>query len=326
MSRRNFLKTTGAALAGTAFAASVNISQPAAAAEAVSIPGDRRGEAKLRIGSQFRGWIPGENDAAKMAQMKKWGMDAVECGGNVIGKEKEFKKMADDAGLAVAIICGGASCDKLYSPDPEVQRQGMDMAKRSLEAAAVLECNGIIFVPSFNHHWPYKNMTATEMRRGLIDIDANSREVKGGFLKELGDFAATLNTNIILEPLNRKEAWFLRQVGDAAVICRDCQSGGVKTMGDLYHMFYEENSNLGAFISGGEFVAHVHLGSGNRRVLPGQAPEQPREDFVDACRGLKYIGYSGFMCFECGCLGGDAKGETEVPKTLDFLRGCWEEA
>ena len=324
MKRREFLTTS--LVAGAASGVLATPIMTTAASETATLHGDQRAKAKYRIGCQLRGWVPGKNDVEKMAQMKKWGMEAVECWSNVVDNAKEFKKMADDAGLKVAIICGGTNPNELYSPEPEMRQKGFDSAKKSLEAAAILECNGVIHVPSFNNQYPYQNMTATEIRQALINTDPNSREVKGGLLKELGDFAASLGTNVILEPLNRKEAWFLRLVGDGAAICRDTKSDGVKTMGDFYHMFYEENCNMGAFISGGKYVKHVHFGCGNARVLPGQAPEHSRDDFVSGFRGLKYIGYDGFMTFECGCLGGDDKGVTEVPKTLDFLRSCWDEA
>ncbi|MCL2742608.1 MAG: sugar phosphate isomerase/epimerase, partial [Planctomycetaceae bacterium] len=86
------------------------------------------------------------------------------------------------------------------------------------------------------------------------------------------------------------------------------------------------NCNTAAFLAGGKYVKHVHLGCGNKRVLPGQAPEHKREEFVDGFRGLKMIGYTGFMCFECSCLGGNAGAVDEVPATLDYLRACWEDA
>ena len=320
MQRRDFLAATAVAGIVTALPTASGLAQQPSGA-----PGDKRAEAKLRFSSQLRGWIPGKNDAEKMAQMKTWGFEAVEVGGNFGGdheKCKEYKKMADDAGLKVSVICGGvgpAPC----SGDPEEARQGTDKLKKWLEGAAILECNGVIFVPAFNGEQEKLNRTHQQLRKSLIDIDPNTKEIKGGFLKEAGDFAASLKTNIILEPLNRKEAWFLRQVADGAAICRDSQSEGVKTMGDFYHMFYEEACDMGAFIAGGRYVKHVHFGSGNKRILPGQDPAQ---SFVAGFRGLKYIGYKDFMSFECGCLGGDDKGVVEVPKTLEFLKQSWEEA
>ncbi len=329
MKRRDFFSRsfTAAAATGTlaAFASTAtSFSLPSLPLQAAA-PSDQRDKAKLRLASQIRGWIPGKNDAEKMAQMKKWGMEAVEAPEGVVNNPKEFKKKADDAGLEVCVICWGACNGEPCSKDPEESRRGIDKIKQALDAAAVLECRGVIYVPAFNGHQARIGQTHQEIRKALIDIDPNTKEVKGGFLKEVGDYAASLKTNVILEPLNRKEAWFLRQIADGASICRDCQSEGVKVMGDFYHMFYEEVCDMAAFLAGGKFVKHVHFGCGNRRVLPGQDPEG-HNDFVSGFRGLKYIGYQDFMSFECGCLGGDDKGAVEVPKTLDFLKKCWEEA
>lgn len=327
MQRRDFLTNGFAAAALTSAFSSVSFSnvQAQEAAVKAAAPTDQRDKAKFRLCSQIRGWIPGKNDVEKMNQIKAWGMEAVEAHGGVVGNPKEFKKKADDAGLKVSVICWGACNGEPCSADPEESQKGIDKIKEALEAAAVLECNGVIYVPAFNNHQARINRTHQEIRKSLIDIDPNTKEVKGGFLKEVGDFAASLKTNIILEPLNRKEAWFLRQIADAASICRDCQSEGVKTMGDFYHMFYEEPSDMGAFICGGKYVKHVHFGCGNKRIFPGQDPEG-HNDFVSGFRGLKYIGYQDFMSFECGCLGGDDKGAVEVPKTLEFLKKSWEEA
>jgi len=322
--RRDFL-ATGLAL-GACTGVALVPNRVTADDAAAPLPVDQRAKAKLRISSQLLGWIPGKNDAEKMKQMKDWGMEAVEVGGHVGQNHdlaKEYKKMADDAGLEVSVICGGVPGGEVCSGDAEEARRGFDKLKISLEAAAILECCGLIFVPSFNGEQERIRRTHQEIRKALIDIDPNTREIKGGFLKPVGDFAASLKTNLILEPLNRKEAWFLRQVADGAAICRDVQSEGVKTMGDFYHMFYEETCDMGAFISGGKYVKHVHFGCGNRRIMPGQDPAQ---SFVSGFRGLKFIGYRDFMSFECGCLGGDDKGAVEAPKVLDFLRKSWEEA
>jgi sugar phosphate isomerase/epimerase len=138
-------------------------------------------------------------------------------------------------------------------------------------------------------------------------------------LKELGPFAAEHKTHIILEPLRRGEAWFLRQVSDAAQICKDAGVPGVAVLGDTYHMYTEETDDMAAFIAGGEYVKHVHLGNGTQRKLPGQDTHH----FVKAMRGLKYIGYTDFLSYECGVNGNN---EIEVPKSVEYLRQCWEEA
>ena len=123
---------------------------------------------------------------------------------------------------------------------------------------------------------------------------------------------------MLLEPLNRKEAFFLRQVADGASICSDCKSPGICMIGDFYHMFIEETSDLGAFISAGSLLHHVHLAS-RIRVLPGQDERQ----FVDGFLGLKWIGYQDYCSFECGVKGNR---DEEIPKSMAFLRDQWAKA
>ena len=317
MQRRNFLTATVAGVLTAMPTASSLAQQDHQRQNAIPV-GDKRLEAKLRFSSQLRGWIPGKTDVEKMAQLKKWGFEAVEVGRDAIDKPHEVKKKADDAGLKVSVITGGVGDGKTCSADPKEAQEGRDHLKKSLESAAILECNGVVFVPARRF-----TQTTREIRATLIDIDIKTRQIKGGFLKEMGDFAASLNVNIIFEPLHRGETAFLHQVAEAASICRDSQSEGVKTLGDFFHMYYEEVCDMAAFIAGGQYVKHVHFGAGNQRVLPGQIQDH---SFIAGFRGLKYIGYNDFMSFECGCLGGNDKGDIEVPKTLEFLKQSWEEA
>jgi sugar phosphate isomerase/epimerase len=295
MQRRDFLAT---AMIGTAAATSSSLY----AANADPVPGDQRKKAKLRFCSQF-GIIPGDNDDAKLKWMKQNGFEAFEIGRQ--GDDYlDWKKKADDVGLRISSLCIGSFGNKLTDEDPEKRKQGFDELKVQLERAGALGCNGVVYVPATGKpdrpNWRIRELT--------IEM-----------LKELGPFAAEHKTNIILEPLRRGEAWFLRQVGDAAQIAKDAGVRGVAVLGDTYHMYTEEPDDMAAFIAGGEYVKHVHLGNGTKRRLPGQ----DNHSHVNAMRGLKYIGYSEFISFECGVDGDKA---VEVPKSLDYLRKCWDEA
>jgi len=89
-------------------------------------------------------------------------------------------------------------------------------------------------------------------------------------------------------------------------------------MGDFYHMYKEETSDMGAFVSAGDRLHHIHLASRTRKM-----PGQDERSFVDGFRGLKLIGYQDYCSFECGCKGDKM---VEIPKACDFLRKQWEEA
>ena len=261
---------------------------------------DKRADAKLRISSQL-GPAPGDSLEEKLAKIKKYGCDAV-------GKGKEYRQKAENEGLKVSVICWGSHRGDLCSEDVSKRQPGIDNLKKALETAGELGANGVIYVPAFNNE---TKLTNQDIRKLLLE-----------FMPDLAKFAKDCNTNIILEPLCRMEAYFLRQVADGASIARDVLraagiDSGIGVMGDFYHMDTEETSQMGAFISAGSLLRHVHLAGGvenPRRTYPGENSMT----FVDGFRGLKYIGYQGYCSFECGCAAADK--EEGFKKSIEFLR------
>lgn len=316
MKRRGFF--TAAATAGAVVAASSmqTHSMQAHAQTVTLVPGDQRAKAKLRFCCQ-PGLPPGKSDEEKFKWMKENGFDAVEIGdpGN---KEsaKNWKKKADDAGLQIASIYFGGAEGPLMSEDPAVRQKGIDESKAKMEIAAEMACPVLVYVPVRG--------SQPEAIRNLPERVLWERTV--AVLKDLGPLAAALKTNIILEPLRRGEAWFMRQVSQAALLAIEANVPGLGVLGDTYHMYTEEANDMAAFIAGGALVKHVHIGSGNGRVLPTAENHSAKgHTHTEAFRGLKYIGYTGVVSFECG-VGGSGDSKVEVPKCLDYLRKCWEEA
>jgi sugar phosphate isomerase/epimerase len=259
--------------------------------------------AKLNLSSQLA-VIPGKDLAEKLAKMEKWGFDGVELPGDVVGNEKKYLDAVAKTKLRISAVCWGSLNGDLVSEVVEKRGPALEKMKRALESAGEVKATGLIYVPAFNGQTKLANQ---EIRKILLDV-----------LPAAGEHAVKCGSRLLLEPLNRKEAFFLRQLADAASICRDCHSDGICMMGDFYHMFIEETSDLGAFISGGKYIHHVHLAS-RKRNLPGQ----DERSFIDGFKGLKYIGYQDFCSLECGVQGNR---ETEIPKAVRFLREQWEMA
>lgn len=250
--------------------------------------------------------IPGKELSEKLARMEEWGFDGVELQRDLFGNEKKYQDALKNTKLKVSAWCGAPGCADGQLVSEVVERRGpaLEKIKRSLATAGEFGAVAVIFVPAFN---PQTTLDNREIRKILVDK-----------LPELGQCAEKAGTHLVMEPLNRKEAFFLRQVADGAAIARDCQSPGIGVMGDFYHMAIEETSDLGAFISGGSRLHHVHLAS-RTRVLPGQDDRQ----FVEGFRGLKWIGYRDYCSFECR-VQGDAM--VEIPKSMAFLRQQWKMA
>ena len=247
--------------------------------------------------------------------MEKWGFDGVELPGadladkglpSIIDHEKLYEDAIKNTKLKVSAICGGKGTGdgRIVSEEVSKRAGGIEDLKRLITSAGALHSTGVIYVPAFNGGTKLGNL---EVRKILVAPcrPSASTPTKRALV-------------LVLEPLNRGEAFFLRQVADGASIVRDCKKPGLGVMGDFYHMYIEETSDLGAFISGGSYVHHCHLAS-RIRVLPGQDERK----FVDGFKGLKWIGYQDYCSFECG-VRGDAM--VEIPKSMAFLREQWAKA
>jgi sugar phosphate isomerase/epimerase len=261
-------------------------------------------EVLLNLGLQ-EGVAPGETLTEKLDFMEANGVFGLEVGGgNLAGRVTGIQKAIQNRNMKISAICAGFK-GWLISSDESERKKCIDTSKEILAAAGALGSYGMILVPGFNSQQP--SFPFVEARAILIDQ-----------LKELGEFAVKNNTTVILEPLNRKEAWFLRQVADAASICRDVDSAGITCMGDFWHMTWEETDDMGAFISGQKYLNHIHIASRKTRKAPG---EDEGDNYGTGFKALKMINYQHFVSFECGTKG-DKK--VVIPAALKLLRDQWD--
>ncbi len=303
MDRRSFLTT---AAAGTAALAAASLLPGCAAAS-----GDRKkagSDLELKLSFQ-EGIAPGESLAEKLDFMESLGVVGFEPGGrDLASRVKEIQDALGGRTIKVSAICAGFE-GFILAEDQAVKELFDKTMREIVVAAGELGSTGVIMVPAFNHQTPCRPHTL-DTRKFLCEQ-----------LHDLGEFALEHGTTVILEPLNRNEAFYLRQVADAAAIARDADSKGVKAMGDFWHMS-EETSDYGALMSAGkEYLQHVHIASRGRRVMPGEDGE--KDSYVDGFRALKELGYDKYVSFECGTKGDRA---TTVTEAVNLLRQQWAEA
>ncbi|MBF6627943.1 MAG: TIM barrel protein [Proteiniphilum sp.] len=302
LDRRKFIKTT---IAGSAAMAIGGCSSFASAKADNKGPS---GTAKLNLSFQ-EGTAPGANLTEKFDYMEKHGVVGFEPHGKaMLSRLQEMKEALRGRNIKVSAICAGFD-GFILSTDPAVRKQCRDSMAELIIAAGELESTGVIIVPAFNSQVPV--MPHTQETRDFLCEQFD----------EMGTMAQEHGTTVILEPLNRREAFYLRQVGDAASICRDINNPGVKCMGDFWHMVWEENCDMGAFLSAGDHLQHVHVASRKRRSMPGE--DGDADNYVNGFKGLKMLGYDKYVSFECGCQGDR---ELVVPAALELLRNQWEEA
>lgn len=250
----------------------------------------------------------GETLTEKLDYAESLGIDGFEPGGGYLLEHfDELSRELKGRNIKMSAICAGF---KGFILAEDEQKQLFDTTMREIvEAAGKLGSTGVIMVPAFNHQAPCMPHTMA------------TRDYLCEQLHELGEFALKCGTTVILEPLNRKEAFYLRLVSDAAAICRDSQSEGVKCMGDFWHM-QEETSDYAAFMSAGtQYLQHVHVASRGGRKMPGEDGEV--DNYVDGMRALKEMGYDKYISFECGSIGDRAE---TTPAAVALLRAQWEQA
>lgn len=295
LNRRHFLSVS--ALTGIMGAA-------VPAARAFSIP-DPPQKARLRLSCQ-EGVAPGKTLKEKLDFLEEHGFEGIEPGGGGLPKRvDEFKQALQGRKIRLSAVCAGFK-GVLISEQESVRQEAIESIKEILTAAGALGSTGMIIVPAFHGQTKLGHQ--------------ESRELLLKLLPDLGDFARQAGTRVLLEPLNRRECHFLRQVADAAAICRDVNNPGIALMGDFWHMTWEETNDMAAFIAGAKYLHHVHMASRKERKMPG---EDQGDNYVEGFRGLKAVGYQDYVSFECGCKGDARKA---LPAAAKLLREQWEMA
>ena len=262
----------------------------------------------LKISFQ-EGIPPGESLNEKLDFMESLGVVGFEPGGRgLAGRVNEIQQALKGRNISVSAICAGFG-GFILAEDPAVKEEFDTTMREIVAAAGELGSTGVIMVPAFNSQMP------------CLPHTMDTRNYLCEQLHELGEYAVKCGTTVILEPLNRGECFYMRQVADAAAIARDSQSEGVKCMGDFWHM-QEETSDYGAFWSAGtKYLQHVHIASRGRRLMPGEDGE--KDDYRDGFRALKEMHYDKFISLECG-----TKGERKdtVTAAVELMKTQWQEA
>ncbi|MCI6327428.1 MAG: sugar phosphate isomerase/epimerase [Bacteroidales bacterium] len=302
MDRRSFIGSAAAGIAGAAV-----LSTPAGLLTSCATGTSRKSSPELKLSFQ-EGTAPGESLNEKFDYMEKLGIVGFEPHGKqLLKRAEEFRQALSGRNIKVSAICAGFD-GFILAEDPAVKASFDSSMRELIAAAGEIGSTGVIMVPAFNGQKPCRPHTM-ETRDYLCEQ-----------LHELGEYALKHNTTVILEPLNRREAFYLRLVSDAAAICRDADSEGVRCMGDFWHM-QEETSDYAAFISAGKYLQHVHVASRGQRRMPGE--DGQLDNYIDGMRALKELDYQNYISFECGT---DADREIVVPAAVELLRRQWEQA
>ena len=190
MKRRDFLRAT---LVGGAVAAVSPLNMLA------GCDSTKKKKTELKLSFQ-EGTAPGETLEQKFDFMEQNGVVGFEPGGaGLAARVGELQKLLQGRNIKVSAICAGFQ-GFILSEDEAVRQQFDQTMREIIAAAGELDSTGVIMVPAFNGQVPAMPHTM-DTRNYLVDQ-----------LRQLGDYAVQCGTTVILEPLNRNEAFYLRQV------------------------------------------------------------------------------------------------------------------
>jgi len=276
--------------------------------------------AQLNLCLQWHAIPVADDINAKLDYLEQYGYGAVEIpsGDWVLQRAPKVAEALKGRKLFLATACGPSQFDRAdkAANDKEVAR-----FLPILEVLGAIGSRGLIICPARG-----------KPQVGLKELRAAFVEDYG---KRLAEKAHASGTQILLEPLQRAETPFLRQVSDGARMAQEI-GPGCGVMADLWHMSKEEASSFGAIVTAGKLLGHMHVASLAKRRVPGT--DGALDDYVDAFRGMKFIGYTGALSFEGGFPpeGKDAKGKPIPPppekrhrylqKMCALLREQWEMA
>ncbi|MFO7937331.1 MAG: sugar phosphate isomerase/epimerase family protein [Kiritimatiellia bacterium] len=270
--------------------------------------------AELHPGCQLAR-VPGRGFTEKFDVLESCGYDRVEIsGGNWEWLEKNvpaLESVIRGRDLRFSVTCISARGNAGMA-DPVERRAVIDTTKSILSSAAQLKALGVITVPARKKI----ELPFPELRERYL------KEI----LPEILEHAEKLGVCLVMEPLNRKETMFMRLVADGAAIARDANSLAIGVLGDFWHMSFEETSNMGAFISAGDYLKHVHIASLKHRKIPGL--DGDADNYVNGFRGLKLIGYRGSVSIEAGYpkKTPDEQKKKMLANAAELMRRQWEEA
>jgi len=250
--------------------------------------------------------VPGKELTEKLRNLEAYGYDGIELGGSATLGERlgEVKQAFSASKVRASAICGGYPGD-LLAIERDRRVQAMEGIAQRLRWASEIGAIGVIVVPTFGQ----------PKVPNLSLLFEDERELEHRLLLEelrtVGKTAEDVGSKVLLEPLNRYETHFMNRLEQAAQVCDELGSDGVKIMADYFHMSIEEKDIVESLKRFSGLIYHVHLADSNR-LTPGNG----HTDF-SSLKVLRDAGYGFYLSLECGV---PADPALELPRTLRFLK------
>ena len=218
--------------------------------------------------------------------MHRYGFTGVDLFVNETSPEKlrEYRCMLDDNGIHVATFLAiflSENGVRLSETDPARRIKNLDLVKKQLDNARFFDADGL----------------AMGFIRGGYDEKtehkADALKRIGEALEELGEYAASIGTNILLEPINRYEINTINSAVEGEDFIRQYELKGVGLLLDAFHMNIEDKSLGDSIRYARDHIINLHVADSNRHAL-----SEGHLDVREVLQALKDIDFQGHVTLE----------------------------
>ena len=227
-----------------------------------------------------------------LGAIKEAGYAGVDLPGNPESMDAQsIRRIVEDLELVVPEVSGawawayyGPKGDRnLAGPDEKARARGVEYSKRIIDLAVDLEAQLYPTCPTQPpiYELPWTRLPSATLRDNFLRS-----------LRELCQYAAERDITVVIEPLNRYEAF-----PGVAITIEETLSliteMGVDNLGiqpDVFHMNMAESSICDALRAAGQHITHMHINETNHAGLgTGHA------DFHAILKTLKDVDYAGYI-------------------------------
>jgi sugar phosphate isomerase/epimerase len=242
-------------------------------------------EAAMRFG--ICNWVFGaEPLQATLRRLARYGYDGIELAAEPGKYDLDgVRRMVADHGLRVLGMTSQAGWPTetrdLTHPDPAQRARGVDYGKACVEMAAELGA-------------PYAAVLPTPAGRffGLASYEEEWGWAVEG-VRAVGEYAQAAGVTLVVEVLNRYEAFLLHRAAQGLRFLAEVDCGAVRLLLDAFHMHLEEADLHAALRQARDALGALHLADTNRQGLG-----RGHLDLGALFRTLRAIDYEGTICLE----------------------------
>lgn len=169
----------------------------------------------------------------------------------------ELKALCASLGIEITCNIGPAKRYDVASTEQNVREEGIEFLSDIMCKMNRLNSKTIVGV--MYTYWP----------NDFSDLNKDAmweRSIKS--VRRLGGVADSLGIDFCLEVVNRFETTLLNTAEEGVRYCKDVDCKSVKLLLDTFHMNIEEDNLPDAIRTAGNYLGHLHVGEGNRK-LPG---------------------------------------------------------